>query len=334
MRVRAQVDVGLASPLIAEQDVVITPAAPAKLAFRNAPLAIPSGGDCSQRLNGARLQVEVQDQFGNPAPAVFATTLSITGPTDVTFHDAMTGNCNVAVTSLALAAGATQVDFFVKGNMPTSGMVTVSEATGTLAPASQTLTVTTGTPVKVVWEMNPRSALSNQCTASPLTLGAYDASDAPASFAAPLQIALSTIPAVPNLGFYTSPGCPPSSLVTGNVVTFPAGATRLQLYFKGPTAAPAFTVRATPPAGIAGSDLSGNAILPGPPATLRFTPTAQTVQAGNCAGPFTVGIFDAANNPTAFAAPTDLSFTATSGSFTWGTSATGCAGNTPIPLGT
>lgn len=334
MHVTAQVDVGLPSPLVATQDVVITPAAPAKLAFKNAPLAIPSGAICSQALSDVRLQVEVQDQFGNPAAAALATTLSITGPTGVTFHDAATGNCAVAVSSLPLAAGATQVDFYLKGTTPTSGMVTVSDATGTLAAASQTLTVTAGTPTKLVWDPNPRSALSNQCTGSPLTLGAYDASDSPASFAAPLQIALSAIPAVTGLSFYTSPGCPMGSRVTGNV-TFPAGVTQIQLYFQGPTAAPAFTVRATPTSGgITGSDLAGNSILPGPPSSLRFTPTSQTVQAGACAGPFTVGIFDAANNATAFASATDLSFSAASGTFTWGTSATSCAGTTPIPLGT
>lgn len=334
MHVTAQVDVGLPSPLVAAQDVTVTPAAPAKLAFANSELAIPSGGVCSQALSDVRLQVVVQDQFGNPTPAALATSLSITGPTGVTFHDATTGDCAVAVASLPLAAGATQVDFYLKGTAPVSGMVTVSDATGTLAAASQRLTVTAGTPTRVAWDMNPRTALSNQCTGSPLTLGAYDASGAPASFAAPLQIALSALPAVAGLSFYTSPGCPTGSRVTGNV-TFPAGATQLQLYFQGPTAAPAFTVRATPTSGgITGSDLAGNSILPGPPASLRFSPTSQSVQAGVCAGPFTVGIFDAANNATAFGAATDLSFTAASGAFTWGTSATSCAGTTPLPLGT
>lgn len=334
MQVRAQVDVGLPSPLVATQDVTITAAAPSKLAFMHTQLAIPSGGVCSATLSDLRLKVQVQDQFGNAAAALVPTTLSITGPTGVTFHDPATGNCDTLVSSLPLAAGSSEVDFYVKGTVATMGMVTVSDATGALGSVSQTLTVTAGTATKVTWEMNPRTALSNQCTSLPLTLGAYDAANQPAPFSTPQAIALSTLPAVPGLSFYTAPGCPSSERVTGNV-TFPANVTQLLLYFQGPTAAPAFTVRAAPTAGgITGSDLPGNAILPGPPASLRFTPTSQTVSARTCAGPFTVGIFDAANNATAFPSATDLSFTAASGSFTWGTSSSSCAGTTPIPLGT
>ncbi|MEW6431326.1 MAG: hypothetical protein AB1730_07430 [Myxococcota bacterium] len=333
MRVTAQVDVGLPSPLVATQDVTISAAAPSKLAFRNQPLVIQSGQACSSTPGDVRLQVQVQDQFGNPSPAAQAWALSFTGPTGVTFHDATTGNCNTPITTLPLPAGTTEVDLFLKGTTPTSGLVTVSEVTGGLASASQNLIVSAGSPTRVVWDMNPRSAQANQCTASPLTLGAYDAGNAPASFAMAVQVSLTAVPAVPGLAFYTQPGCPPASQVTGTT-TFPAGAAQIQLYFKGTTAASAFTVRATPMmAGIAGSDLAGNSIVAGPPASLRFSPTTQTVQVGNCAGPFAVSIFDAFNNPAAFGVASDLTFNPMSaGTYTWGTSSSSCGGSSPISI--
>lgn len=333
MRVTAQVDVGLPSPLVATQDVTISAAAPSKLAFRNQPLVIQSGQACSSTPGNVRLQVQVQDQFGNPSPAAQAWTLNFTGPTGVTFHDATTGNCNTPLTTLPLPAGTTDVAVFLKGTTPTSGMVTVSEVTGGLASANQALTVSAGSPTKVVWDMNPRSAQANQCTASPLTLGAYDAANAPASFGADVQVSLTTMPAVPGLAFFTMPGCPAGSQVTGTT-TFPAGAAQIQLYFKGQTAVSAFTVRATPMmGGITGSDLAGNSIVAGPPASLRFAPTSQTVQVGNCAGPFAVSIFDAFNNPAAFGVATDLTFNPLSaGTYTWGTSSSSCVGTSPVSI--
>jgi hypothetical protein len=333
LRVTAQVDVGAATPLVATQDVTVGPALATRLAFLTMPLAISAGAPCSATPSDVRLRVEVQDEFGNRAPAPRTTTLTIGGVAGVTFYDAAQGDCSAPVASVPLLVGAAQVDFFLKGATAAQGLVTVSDSTGGLAEAVQPLVVTGGAATKVVWDPNPRTAVSSQCSPAPLVLGAYDAASSPAAFGTPQAVALSALPAVAGLSFFTAAGCPPGALVAGPV-TFPAGATQLPLYFRGPTAVAAFAVRASPlDAAISGGDVPGNAIVAGAPASLRFSPTAVSTPAGACAGPVTVGLFDAANNPAFFSADVDLSFTAESGSVTWGSTAASCAGTTPIPLG-
>jgi len=329
MTVEARADVGV--PVTATQQVTVTADVPAKLAFLNQPLAFKTTDACPT----GRLIVEVQDQYGNRAPTVVPLALRFTGSTGVTFYDATAdataGNCATPVTSLALAQGGAEVRLAVKSATPGAGSVTVSEQSSAVTQATQSLSVSTGDPNRVIFEGSPGITDSNICTPIPVTLVAYDAANVRAAFPTNTTIALSTNPAVPGLAFYTAAGCG-SGLVVGNNATFPAGVSQLQLYFRGPTAASNFIIRATPPAPISGSDLAGNTIRPGPPASLRFNPTAQTTTAGTCVGPVTVGLFDAAGNAASFTAATDLSFSAPSGVFTWGTSSSSCGATTPISI--
>lgn len=332
MRIEASVDVGLPMRLIATQDVTITPGAPDQLSFGPGMLAISSTEACSS-VRMARLRIQVQDQFGNRAPPVVPATLVLSGPAGLTFHDAATGNCDTPITTTVLPAGTAEQEFFLKSTTPGTGMVRITDMAGVLKPAQQAVTVSAGAPTKFRWDNNPRTTDARLCTSQPVTLRAYDSGDAPASFATNVQVALSTLTAVPGLSFYTAPGCTMASRLTGNA-TFPSGMTALPLYFQGSTAVSNFTIRATPVgvSGVTGDDLPGNTIRPGPPASLRFSPTSQTVQAGQCAGPFTVSVLDADNNAASFTSAVDLTFSTTLGTFTWGTSSTSCAGTSPVPL--
>lgn len=332
MRIEASCDVGLPMRLVATQDVTVTPGAPDQLAFQDMSLAISSAEPCSS-VRMAKLRVQVRDQFGNRAPPVVPVTLVLSGPAGLTFHDAATGNCDAPITTAALPAGTAEKEFFLKSATPGMGMVRITDMAGVLEPAEQSITVTAGAPTQLAWDNNPRTTDARICTTSPVTLRALDMNAAPASFATNVQVALTTLTAVPGLAFYTAPGCTAASRLTGNA-TFPSGVTALPLYFQGPTAMSNFTIRATPVgiSGVTGGDLPGNTIRPGPPASLRFSPTSQTVQAGQCAGPFTVSVLDADNNAASFTSAVDLTFSTTLGSLTWGTSSTSCAGTSPVPL--
>jgi hypothetical protein len=330
MRVRAQVDMGTPPVLTAEQDVAVRPNQPYQLAFVNAPLSYQASAPCS----GAPLQIEVRDRFNNPSPA--AATLRLTGTPGMTFH-LQAGCIDAAITALTLSAGAT-AQAWVKGGAPGANTVSVVDEAGRLLPASQPLSVSAGPPTRLTWDPTPRIADSNVCSPAPVTLVAYDSQGNPASFAADTPVPISqfdvvTAMPVPGLNFYRAAGCPTGSLLTGNA-TFPAGQSHLQLWFQGPTAVNSFTIRAGAAGGAAGSDLPGNVIRPGPPSSLRLNPTAATVRAGACAGPFTVTIRDAASNDTAFTAATELTFSApqTPGVVTWGSSMSSCAGTAPISI--
>ncbi|MEW5742260.1 MAG: hypothetical protein AB1938_25310 [Myxococcota bacterium] len=331
MRVTAQVDVGTPPALVATQDVTVNADTPSKLAFRNSPLGYLASAPCS----GSPLDIVVRDRFNNLAPSPTAVTLLLTGSAGITFHRQATC-ADAALSTVDMAAQATSVQVYVKGGAPGPNTVTVAAMSGSLMPATQTLSVSAGPPTRLTWNPNPRTTDSNICSPLPVTLVAFDSAGNPASFSADTPVAISQFSAatgmpVPGLNFYRAAGCGASSQLTGNA-TFPAGQTQVQLWFQGPTAVSAFTIRAGSAGGATGSDLPGNAIRPGPPSSLRFSTTSATTQAGQCAGPFTVTIRDAAGNDTSFAAATDLTFSApqTPGVVTWGTAPGSCSGTTPI----
>ncbi|MCC6335253.1 MAG: putative metal-binding motif-containing protein [Myxococcales bacterium] len=338
MRVTATVD-WMGTLLTATQDVTVSADAPDELAFRNAPLAYLTTSTCTGP--GSFLDVVVRDRYGNPAPSPLPVTLNLNASDlGITFHDSATGNCATPITSYTVPPGAGGVRLYLKGGSVGPHTVSVDDASGVLAGASQALNINSGPPTSLRWVMNSRQADSRLCSSQSVTLEALDSTNVPASFGADTPIMLSafitsTLQPVPGLVFYSAAGCGMVSQV-GGTVTFPQGTSQLQLWFKGPTATTDFTIRAVHP-GWAPAELSGNSIVPGPPASLSFDTTMPSgVDAGTCAGPFTVTSYDAAGNVARFTGPVGLGFTAPQapGVVTWGTGAASCDGATAIPVPT
>ncbi|GMU61910.1 MAG: hypothetical protein AMXMBFR34_36730 [Myxococcaceae bacterium] len=338
MRVTASVD-WMGTPLTATQDVTVSADAPNELAFRNAPLAYLTTSTCTGP--GSFLDVVVRDRYGNPAPSPLPVTVNLNASDlGITFHDSATGNCATPITSYAVPPGSGGVRLYLKGGSVGTHTVSVADASGVLAGASQALNINSGPPTSLRWVMNARQADSRLCSSQSVTLEALDSTNVPASFGADTPISLSAFitsnqQPVPGLVFYAAAGCGMASQV-GGTVTFPQGTSQLQLWFKGPTATTDFTIRAVH-SGWAPADLPGNSIAPGPPASLSFdTIMPSGVDAGTCAGPFTVTSYDAAGNVARFTGPVGLGFTAPQapGVVTWGTGAASCDGATAIPVPT
>jgi hypothetical protein len=290
------------------QVLTVVPAAATRLAFANQSLAVQSTQSCS----AGQLEVELRDAFDNTVTPTAPVAVRMTSTlSDISFHPGTDAACQASTAGpdFTIPAGSTSVRMRVKPGLAATGTVTASAPTLVgIAEAVQNLDVAGGPPARVVLLGQAQSPLAGDCSPAPIELAVRDAAGNPSSFTTNVTANLSVNPAATGtFGFFTAPGCSGMGAMT---VQIPSGQSRVQLYFRGTRAVPAFAIGAgiTTPGGItAATPLSGNAIRPNVPGKVVFvSTTSQTVSADNCSGNFNINVLDTFDNPTSFTTAQDV----------------------------
>lgn len=313
--------------LMATQNVTVSPAAASKLGFLNTPLSMTSVMTCSP----GKLQLQVQDAFGNraPSPSDVVLDLSAMNLSNFTFYDALAGMCTTPITSITIAAGASDAELYVRGMTPSSNGSVVITPRNTFAQVTQAVYVSAGAPTRIALQ-GAKTITAGECTPTPITLTALDATNVPAAFATPQTVILSTAPTPASFAFYSQAGCGGAAL--GSTVTFPAGQTQLNLYFRGTIAVASFAITASI-TGFGSDTLGGNSIVAGPPAVLAWNPSSRTTTAGTCtAQGYTLNILDNFTNSTRFASDTTLTVSSTLAGVTIGTNSAACSSGSTMTI--
>lgn len=310
------------------QMMTVTASTPSKLEFINAPLALITTNPCSL----SPLQLQLQDQYGNPAqlPTALPLQLSVTGPSNVSFFAGTDATCMMGAlstfsmpantTTLALRVGASTVGSNTITATPT---VMVPPITG----AMQGLIVSAGQASRFAWIGQAQSPLAGVCSSSPLTIELRDGSDSPASSPMAQNITLSTVPAAdPSFHFFSGAGCVNDIGTTANI---PAGQISTTVYFRGNRAVPSFEIRGAGSLTAPATQSVGHSIGANVPAKLSFgAPLAQTAQAGNCSpAPYVVNVLDQYDNPTSFGAAQTLTVSSNPSGVTIGPAGNCMTGN-------
>lgn len=280
-----------------------------KLAFTNMELALQTTVSCSL----GTLDIELQDQFGNPVTVTsdLGLSLDVVGPSPLLFFAASDTTCGVALSSYAIPNGASGTRLRVQatqaGSMADTITVSAVMPPSPLASATQNLYVSAGPASQYTWVGMPQQPLAGVCSAMPLTLQLLDSANNPSSLPNPVNFTLSATLGTPTQNpvdttfrFYSGAGCQTD---LNNMLVVPANTTQAQIYFRANKVRTNFEVRA---AGTLTGPLmtsTGHGVLPNVPAKLSFSTTnlAQTAAAGSCSpNPYTVNVLDQYDNPSSF----------------------------------
>lgn len=307
--------------------VQITANSATKLAFLNTPISLKTTDSCSL----VKLQVQSQDDYGNPAPAPADTGLVLSSSiSGITFYDSGGGCTTPPITTATLTRGSMGIDFLLKATQAAAnGTVTVAVTSTYASDITQSIAVSSGPATSVVLVGAAQNPIAGECSAAEIDLQLNDSSGVPSSFTKDTSFTLATTPAAA-VNFYTSPGCPVNSKVGASLVV-PAGVSVVRLFFSG-TLAQSFSFTATT-AGYAPASSTGNSVRPGAAQRMDWTPsTPVSVIAGDCTAAMKLSIFDQYNNPTSFTVDTPL--TLTPALFTFDTAPGQCMGSgLKVPAG-
>jgi hypothetical protein len=318
------------TPLVAMGTVQVGAAAATRVALTNQPLSLRTSDPCSSA-RGAQLLLEVQDAFGNRAAAPAAVTLTPSSTLGLVFSDGATGTCAASITTLSIAQGASTASFLLVAPSVGVGTVTVTPNQG-LTAVTQAISVAAGDPTHLTIVGPAQAVTAGACSATALTLGLFDASNTPSSFATPLAVTLGTsaLPANSNFGFFTAPGCGAGSALVAGALSFPAGQSSVLLYFRSEKVT-TFSITATT-ATVGNASSNGHSITAGPPAAMTWTaPGTPSATAGVCSPSYTLSFFDQFQNATSFAVATSLTPTSTPAGLTFDTGG-GCHGTLPLTV--
>ncbi len=152
----------------ASQQATIVPGPPTKLAITTAPVA----GPAAQRANSGPIVVQLQDQLGNPVTAAASLKL--------TFSSTSTGSpwfapgyFGVSTTTMTMAAGSNSLSFFYGDTK--AGLPTITVASAGLTSATQTETITGGSPARLAFTSTAVAGVaSNSANLGPLTVQLQD----------------------------------------------------------------------------------------------------------------------------------------------------------------
>lgn len=295
---------GLAS---AVQTETITAAAADKLVFTNAPITVGTGV-CSSAAT-----LRVRDAFDNDATVAGATTVNLSSnPATLTFYtDAA---CSSSTTSVLIPAGGGTQSFFFKTN--TAGNPVVTAAGGTLDPAVQAETVSSGGPLVLAFTTAPQAVTAGACSGV-ATVQTRDAFNNPSAVASPLTVDL----AGPTMTFYSGPGC--SGAVTSVVVG--AGTNSQSFYFRATGAGPRAITASS--AGFS-SAVQTQTVNPAAAFALAFTNPPLAVTAGACSPAATLQVRDSYGNDTTVAGSTAVGLSSSPPTLSW-FSDSGCSTAAP-----
>jgi hypothetical protein len=232
---------------------------------------------------------------------------------------------------VAIAQGASTASLLLVAPAVGVGTVTVTP-NGGLTGATQAISVAAGDPTHLTFSGGPLSVGAGACSPTPLTLGLFDASNTPSSFATSLAVTLGTsvLPANSNFAFFTAPGCGAASALVAGALTLAAGQSSAPLYFRSEKVT-TFSITATT-ASIGLATSSGYAITAGQPQVLTWTsPGTPSATAAVCSPTYTLSVFDQFQNPTSFNVATPLTPSSMPAGLTFDTGG-GCHGTLPLTL--
>jgi hypothetical protein len=247
-----------------------------------------AAGACSQKLT-----VQRQDQYGNAVTVggALALALSASPSTGITFYS---DACVTASSTVSIQAGQSSVDFYFKGTVPQTPMV--SATAGALA-AIQTESVTNLAPTKIVFTTSAMSVQAGVCSAV-MTVQARDSLNNPEGVLSATAVGLAG--SAGNMTFFSDPGC--TMGISGT--TIPLGMTDASFYATGTTVSTPM-VTATP-AGLTAAS-QGFTITAAASSKLVYTTLAQNVGAAQCSAVVTVQVQDAYGNVSGVPSATTLS---------------------------
>ena len=139
----------------------VTAASLMKLGF-----AVPPSTSIAGLAISPAVQVAFEDSFGNPEPQESdPITIAIaTGPMGATLLGTLTVSAQRGIAS------------FADLSLDKPGMYTLSATAGTLNATSTTFQIMTGTPAKLVFQVQPANALGGLAIAPPVQVALQDAS--------------------------------------------------------------------------------------------------------------------------------------------------------------
>lgn len=178
----------------AAQTEIINPGAASKLTFVTPALSIVAGS-CS-----AAMTVEPQDVFGNTSPAQTSTLVNL-GTSSVVgaFHS--DASCSMPITSVAIAGGQQQANFYYRDTKAGSPTLT-AWATG-LWPATQFERVYAAGAVKMAFSEGPARVPLSACS----SITTVEARDSFENAAAVVSNAPVILQSTATMTFYGDPNC-------------------------------------------------------------------------------------------------------------------------------
>ncbi len=265
----------------ATQGEGIVPAGLSQLLF------VPPAHNQAVGVCSTALTVQRADTYGNLVTTGSTTVnLGASPATGFTFYSAASCGAATSITSFTIGPGSSAGSFYVEGTVP-GGVTMTASATGA-SSATQTETINTLLPSKIVFTTAPRSVQAGACS-SVLTVEAQDLFSNPAAVSSSTLVSLAGTGG--NLTFYSDAAC--TLVVTSTSI--PNGMTDASFYATGTLATgPAPSITAS--AGALGTANQGFTVSPAAAAKLIITSAAQNVAIGGCSAVVTVQTQDSSGN--------------------------------------
>ncbi|WP_095976789.1 putative metal-binding motif-containing protein [Melittangium boletus] len=257
----------------------------------------PIAGQCSRPVILERVDaVGIATKPGFATPLRLGTTL----PQGVTFHS--DAACTSTPFTPAIAAGSSQVTFYVRGTTSGGGQLTAA-STG-LNPAALSHGILAGPGTRPVFTTPSRTSRAGECTPAI----SFEWRDAFGNLALgkPKSLSLST---TTNAVLYQDAACQMALPLPANT----AEASSFSVYLRGTVPGTAEVVA------VGGTDITERQVQtvnPGEAKKLEFfNPSVQTLLAGECSSPVTVRVLDEFGNQTALSTDSSIALSSNLGGF-------------------
>ncbi len=299
----------------ATQVQTVNPAAAIRLAFTSAAQTVVAGA-CS-----ALTVTRTQDTYGNAAPVAAATTVGLSSSGGGIFYS--DSGCTAALSSVAVAAGASTVNAYVRHTL--SGTPTLTASATGLTSATQLITINPAAPIRLAFATAPQTLLAGGCSA----VMSVQTRDTFGNASRVTTSILATLNSASLAGsFYADPSC--NSPIAA--VTVVVGTSLSSFYYQDTLAGPSTLTASS--AGFSNATQVAT-ILPAAASRVSFVTAPQTLSAGSCSAIATVEAQDAFGNASPLGPVTTVALSSTSSTGTF-SAIPGCGSTTtsvPMPAG-
>ncbi|HYV48132.1 MAG TPA: MopE-related protein [Myxococcaceae bacterium] len=285
----------------------VTAGSATELRFTSTAQSGVGAGSCS-----AAVTVASTDAAGAPSPVTSATSVSLgaTGTTNTTLYS--DAACSTVITSAVIASGTSSTTYYFKGTAVGSGTLTAS-ATGLTPAPPQTFSIAAGTPTKLAIIQGPFSVTAGVCISTPIAIQVQDVFGNPSPVTPGITVGLAASSADTALPYQltTNGNCNGSGPLT-SIAIGTGGSTTSNLFFRS-NGAGTWTITATSAPLTQASQ--NETVTPDNPAQLAYLTPAQSLSTNACSAQVTVQIRDQYGNPSAPAAPQNITLMGTAGFF-------------------